>query len=133
MKKNKHTKEYTNDEEVIDFIVRTRTSLKPNEASLRSVLRSIPETVASPYTPKRSPFFSFQKLAVGLFVVVVLAAGGTWYSYESSSQKSISTSPDSLSLVSTDSSSISDQDLDQDMKVIDSQMSALDVDTQNLD
>ncbi len=78
-------KEYRTDEEVAEFLMQKAVHINPSEASLKKLLDALPDNipVASPYVPSRISFFSFQKIMMPAFVLILLISSGAVYFFRS--------------------------------------------------
>ena len=134
MNNSQETIKYDTDKVTTEYIVRNSAEVFPSEDSLRTLLGKMGEPVSSPYAPRRSYFFKYQKVLVGAFaLVLVISTGAVYISHSNTlvvpAQTSSNTSNAPTQVASGD---VSDEALSNDMSNIDTQMNALDADTQDL-
>ena len=136
MNNSQETIEYDSDKVMTEYIARNSAEVFPSEDSLRTLLGKIGEPVPSPYAPRRSYFLKYQKMLVGAFALVLVISTGAVYLYHASIS-AVAPAPIAAKTMSMDttqvaSTDISDEALSNDMSNIDTQMNALDADTQDL-
>ena len=127
MNNTKQKKEYTNDNEVIDFVIKNSLDVKPSKKSFNLFLDKIQASQPSPYVSKQSHFFLFQKSFVFAFVTILFLSGGVVYMNYRNIQ-----STEVAQVQTTNYTDVSDKSISNDMAVLDTQLSGLDSDNQNI-
>jgi hypothetical protein len=123
----KQKKEYSNDNEVIDFVTKNSLDIKPSKESFKLLLNKMEDSKPSPYVSKPSHFFLFQKSFAFAFVTILFLSGGAVYlNHKNTPSKEVA------QVKTTSYTDVSDQSILNDVTDVDTQLSGLDSDNQNV-